>query len=232
MPGEAAGFPPIMIAGDPSNRILIIQASPGPHPPGPYCQWQDRFSAAAIRDQVVDHFEQTKTPAIATLATWSIAWNEDPQPLLVLRQMREESMVESIAVMPPPNDIHCVVPLMRSGLIDAVITPIQLINQSAMAAILPTAAETATKVIATDVLRDLPSQMIASDLQRYGLDQHYQPGEAAIQFVCSHRAVASILVDSAGADTYRSAMSKADLPAALFQTFRRYHGQPSAGNPD
>lgn len=213
----------IIVAEDPNNRFLTIAASPGPLPPGPYCQWQDRFSAASIREQVQKECDRSQSPTLAILATWAIAWNDDPQPLLVLRQLRDEAMIQSIAITAPSNDANCVVPLMRTGLIDAIITPWNLANQSAAAAILPTALEMGIDVIATDVLANLPEAEVTDDLRRHGLGDHYNAHDVAVQFANSHAAVGAIFVPLEAAEVCRESLAKADLPLALIQELRRYH---------
>ncbi len=123
--------------------------SPGPWPPSPYCRWQDRYSAAYLRDNVQQRLKNLNVERIDLLQlhTWTRGWNDDPQPLLVLRQLRDEGKINLIGVSTPEHDQDCVVQLMRNGLVDVVQVIFNLFNQDAAAQILPVAAETGTGVI-------------------------------------------------------------------------------------
>ncbi|TWU42847.1 aldo/keto reductase [Novipirellula artificiosorum] len=121
----------------------------GPWPPSPYCRWQDRYSAAYLRDNVNARLRNLGIDRIDLLQlhTWTRAWNDDPQPLLVLRQLRDEGKIGLIGVSTPEQDQDCVIQLMRNGLVDVVQVIFNLFNQDAAAQILPVAAETGTGVI-------------------------------------------------------------------------------------
>jgi len=81
------------------------------------------------------------------LHTWTRAWNDDPQPLLVLRQLREEGKINLIGVSTPEQDQSCVIQLMRDGLVDVVQIIFNLFHQEPASQLLPVAAETGTGVI-------------------------------------------------------------------------------------
>lgn len=135
-----------------SEEIFVATKSPpdaGPWPPSPYCRWQDRYSAAYLRDNVNTRLRNLGTERIDLLQlhTWTRAWNDDPQPLLVLRQLREEGKINLIGVSTPEQDQDCVVQLMRDGLVDVVQVIFNLFHQEPAAQILPVAAETGTGVI-------------------------------------------------------------------------------------
>ena len=132
--------------------ILVATKSPpaaGPWPPSPYCRWQDRYSAAYLRESVEDRLRQLSVPRIDLLQlhTWTRAWNDDPQPLLVLRQLRDEGKINLIGVSTPEQDQDCVIQLMRDGLVDVVQIIFNLFHQEPAAQLLPVAAETGTGVI-------------------------------------------------------------------------------------
>ncbi len=121
----------------------------GPWPPSPYCRWQDRYSAAYLRDNIHGRLSNLGVERIDLLQlhTWTRAWNDDPQPLLVLRQLRDEGKVNLIGISTPEHDQDCVIQLMRNGLVDVVQVIFNLFDQEAAAQILPVAAETGTGVI-------------------------------------------------------------------------------------
>lgn len=137
---------------DRSEEIFVATKTPpdsGPWPPSPYCRWQDRYSAAYLRDNVHQRLTALGTDRLDLLQlhTWTRAWNDDPQPLLVLRQMRDEGKIGLIGVSTPEQDQSCVIQLMRDGLIDVVQVIFNLFEQESAAQLLPVAAETGTGVI-------------------------------------------------------------------------------------
>ena len=134
------------------ESVFVATKTPpdaGPWPPSPYCRWQDRYSAAYLRDNVHQRLKNLRTEQIDLLQlhTWTRAWNDDPQPLLVLRQLREEGKIRLIGVSTPEQDQSCVIQLMRDGLVDVVQIIFNLFHQEPVAQILPVAAETGTGVI-------------------------------------------------------------------------------------
>jgi aryl-alcohol dehydrogenase-like predicted oxidoreductase len=135
-----------------SEDIFVATKTPpdtGPWPPSPYCRWQDRYSAAYLRDNVHQRLTALGTERLDLLQlhTWTRAWNDDPQPLLVLRQMRDEGKIGLIGVSTPEQDQSCVIQLMRDGLVDVVQVIFNLFEQEPAAQLLPVAAETGTGVI-------------------------------------------------------------------------------------
>ncbi|MEM9825173.1 MAG: aldo/keto reductase [Planctomycetota bacterium] len=140
-----------------SQRPMIATKTPpapGPWPPSPYCRWQDRYPAAYLRDNIHRRMELLGVDKIDLLQlhTWTPAWNDDPQPLLVLRQLREEGKVDLIGVSTPEQDQGCVIQLMRDGLVDVVQIVFNIFEQESAAQILPVALETGTGVVVRVVL--------------------------------------------------------------------------------
>jgi aryl-alcohol dehydrogenase-like predicted oxidoreductase len=144
-----------VIAGVLKNRreeLFVATKTPpadGPWPPSPYCRWQDRYGAAYLRQNVNERLQNLGVERLDLLQlhTWTRAWNDDPQPLLVLRQLRDQGKINLIGVSTPEQDQNCVIDLMRSGLVDVVQIIFNLFDQEAAAQILPVAAETGTGVI-------------------------------------------------------------------------------------
>lgn len=136
----------------PADRPLIATKSPpapGPWPPSPVCRWEDRYGAAYLRQNVEDRLRNLGVSRIDLLQlhTWTRAWNDDPQPLLVLRRLREEGKIGLIGVSTPEQDQNCVIQLMRDGLIDCVQVIFNLFHQEPLAQLFPVAEETGTGVI-------------------------------------------------------------------------------------
>lgn len=144
-----------MLANLPSTvrqRIHVATKTPpssGPWPPTPYCRWQDRYSAAYVRSDVEQRLKNLQTDCIDLLQlhSWTRAWNDDPQPLLVLQKLREEGKIRKIGICTPEQDQNCVVQLMRDGLVDVVQVIFNLFEQEPAAQLLPVALETGTGVI-------------------------------------------------------------------------------------
>jgi len=137
---------------DRKNEVFVATKTPpadGPWPPSPYCRWQDRYGAAYLRQNVTERLKNLNVERIDLLQlhTWTRAWNDDPQPLLVLRQLRDEGKINLIGVSSPEQDQNCLVDLMRSGLVDVVQIIFNIFDQEPVAQILPVAAETETGVI-------------------------------------------------------------------------------------
>ncbi|TWU39005.1 General stress protein 69 [Novipirellula aureliae] len=135
-----------------SEEVFVATKSPpadGPWPPSPTCRWQDRYSAAYLRDNVNDRLQNLGVERIDLLQlhTWTRAWNDDPQPLMVLHRLRDEGKINLIGVSTPEHDQDCVIQLMRNGLVDVVQVIFNLFHQEPMAQLLPVAAETGTGVI-------------------------------------------------------------------------------------
>ena len=135
-----------------SESITVATKTPpqdGPWPPSPYCRWQDRYPAAYLRANVEERLKNLNVERLDLLQlhTWTRAWNDDPQPLLVLRQLREQGKIDLIGVSTPEQDQSCVIQLMRDGLVDVVQVIFNLFDQEAAAQLLPVAAETQTGVI-------------------------------------------------------------------------------------
>ncbi|QDS87297.1 General stress protein 69 [Rosistilla ulvae] len=140
------------VAKERSEPLFIATKTPpadGPWPPSPYCAWQDRYSANYLRENIEQRLRNLQTERIDLLQlhTWTRAWNDDPQPLLVLRKLREEGKIGMIGISTPEQDQNCVIQLMRDGLVDCVQVIFNLFDQEPAAQLLPVAAETGTGVI-------------------------------------------------------------------------------------
>jgi len=137
---------------DRTGEVFVATKTPpadGPWPPSPYCRWEDRYNAAYIRENVHQRLRQLNVDRIDLLQlhSWTRAWNDNPQPLLILRQLRDEGKVGLIGVCTPEQDQNCVVDLMRDGLVDVVQVIFNIFDQEAAAQIFSVAAETRTGVI-------------------------------------------------------------------------------------
>ncbi len=209
---------------------LKIAPADSPEPPGPYCRWQDRYPAAHLRDAVsrrVGEFGLDRVELLQ-LSTWTRAWNDDPQPLLVLRQLRDEGIAGLIGVAAPRNDQDCVIELMRDGLVDVVEIAFDLRRQHAAAQLLPVASETGTGVVlrpAGELSADTVAELTA-DLHRVGIAADLTPEQVAIRSALSRPEVSTALFQTTDADRVDEiirAASLPPLPQTLLERLRRYH---------
>ena len=102
-----------------------------------------------IREKVherLNHLQKDQIDLLQ-LQTWTAAWNDDPQPLLVLKQLQQEGKIDKIGINAPEQDQSCVIQLMRDGLVDTVQIIFNLFQQEAASQILPVAEETGTGVL-------------------------------------------------------------------------------------
>ncbi|MFW6062046.1 MAG: aldo/keto reductase, partial [Planctomycetota bacterium] len=115
--------------------------APGPWPPSPYCPWQDRYSTDYLRKNIEERLQCLGTECIDLLQlhTWTRAWNDDPQPLLTLRKLRDEGKIRFIGISTPEQDQNCVIQLMREGLVDTVQVIYNIFTQEPTAQLLPVA---------------------------------------------------------------------------------------------
>lgn len=134
------------------EEVFVATKTPpadGPWPPSPYCRWQDRYSAAHLRENVEQRLRNLRRDSIDLLQlhSWTRRWNDDPQPLLVLQKLREEGKIRYIGICTPEQDQNSVIQPMRDGLVDCVQVVFNLFEQEPAAQLLPVAQQTRTAVI-------------------------------------------------------------------------------------
>ena len=179
------------VAKDRSEELLIATKTPpaeGPWPPSPHCAWQDRYSAVYLRENVEQRLRNLQTERIDLLQlhTWTRAWNDDPQPLLVLQKLREEGKIGLIGISTPEQDQNCVIQLMRDGLVDCVQVIYNLFHQEPAAQLLPVAEETGTGVI---VRVALDEGMLTG---KYDVDHRFPDNDFRYQYFAGDRMPRSV----------------------------------------
>ncbi|HEY4301674.1 MAG TPA: aldo/keto reductase [Candidatus Didemnitutus sp.] len=135
-----------------TGRVFVAtKTPPGPGiwPPSPYCRSEDRYSEAYLRANVTERLRQLGADRIDLLQlhTWTRAWNRDPTPFRVLRQLQQEGKLGLIGVSTPEQDQNSVIDLMRGGWIDAVQVIYNLFEQEPAAELLDVAREHGVAVI-------------------------------------------------------------------------------------
>jgi aryl-alcohol dehydrogenase-like predicted oxidoreductase len=134
------------------ETITVATKTPpttGIWPPSPYCRADERYSEAYLRANVAERLARLGTDKLDLLQlhTWTRAWNRNPTPFKVLRQLQREGKVGLIGVSTPEHDQNCVIDLMRGGWIDAVQVIYNLFDQEPAAELLDVAKEHGVGVI-------------------------------------------------------------------------------------
>ncbi len=126
------------------ERIFVATKTPpaaGIWPPSPYCQAEDRYSEKYLRDNIETRLANlgTRKLDLLQLHTWTRAWNRNPTPFKILRQLQQEGLVGLIGVSTPEQDQNSVIDLMRGGWVDAVQVIYNLFDQEPAAELLDVA---------------------------------------------------------------------------------------------
>jgi aryl-alcohol dehydrogenase-like predicted oxidoreductase len=123
--------------------------SPGPWPPSPYCKAGERYGEAYLRANVEERlrFLGVDRLDLLQLHTWTRAWNRDPEPLEVLRQLRTEGKLRYIGVSTPEHDQNAVIDLIRGGWVDVVQVIYNVFEQEPAAELLEVAGAHGVAVI-------------------------------------------------------------------------------------
>jgi aryl-alcohol dehydrogenase-like predicted oxidoreductase len=134
------------------ERVLVATKTPpadGPWPPSPYCLAEERYSERYLRNNIANRLANLGTRKIDLLQlhTWTRAWNRNPTPFKVLRQLQKEGLVGLIGVSTPEQDQNSVIDLMRNGWVDAVQVIYNLFEQEPAAELLDVARGCGVAVI-------------------------------------------------------------------------------------
>ena len=92
------------------EHIFVATKTPptgsGVWPPSPYCLAEERYPESYLRDNIAIRLSNLQTTKIDLLQlhTWTRAWNRNPTPFKVLRQLQREGLVGLIGVSTPEQD--------------------------------------------------------------------------------------------------------------------------------
>jgi len=138
-------------AGKKENVFVATKTPPAPGiwPPSPYCVADERYPEKYLRANVATRLANlgTKRLDLLQLHTWTRAWNRNPTPFKVLRQLQREGQVGLIGVSTPEQDQNSVIDLMRGGWVDAVQVIYNLFDQEPAAELLDVAKECGVGII-------------------------------------------------------------------------------------
>ena len=134
------------------EKVFVATKTPpaaGIWPPSPYCRAEERYSEAYLRANVAERLAHLGTSKLDLLQlhTWTRAWNRNPTPFKLLRQLQREGLIGLIGVSTPEHDQNSVIDLMRGGWIDSVQVIYNLFDQEPAAELLDVAKEHGVGVI-------------------------------------------------------------------------------------
>ncbi len=134
------------------EAILVATKTPpadGIWPPSPYCRAEDRYSEKYLRANVATRLANLGTNKLDLLQlhTWTRAWNRNPTPFKVLRQLQREGLLGLVGVSTPEFDQNSVIDLMRGGWVDSVQVIYNIFDQEPAAELLEIAMECGVGII-------------------------------------------------------------------------------------
>ena len=123
--------------------------APGEWPPSPYDRAEERYSEKYLRENIATRCANLGTSKLDLLQlhTWTRAWNRNPTPFKILRQLQREGLVGLIGISTPEQDQNSVIDLMRGGWVDAVQVIYNLFDQEPAAELLDVARECGVGII-------------------------------------------------------------------------------------
>lgn len=229
-----------------SEQIFVATKTPpaaGAWPPAPHDRAADRYSEAYLRTNLAERLACLGVDKIDLLQlhTWTRAWNRDPAPFKILRQLQREGQIGLIGVSTPEHDQNSVIDLMRGGWVDSVQVIYNLFEQEPAAELLDVAQECGVGVIvrvafdegaltgkftvltkfAPDDFRNnyfagdrLPRTVVRVERIRRDLaDTAYSLPQAALKWVLAHPAVATVIPGIRNVAQAEANCAVSDLPA-------------------
>lgn len=133
-------------AGGKSGKIFVATKTPptdGNWPPSPYDTAEERYPERYLRENIATRLKNLGVEKLDLLQlhTWTRAWNRNPTPFKILRQLQREGLIGLIGVSTPEQDQNSVIDLIRDGWVDAVQVIYNLFEQEPAAELLDVARE-------------------------------------------------------------------------------------------
>jgi aryl-alcohol dehydrogenase-like predicted oxidoreductase len=134
------------------EKIFVATKTPpadGTWPPSPYDRAEERYSEKYLRDNLAVRCANLGVEKIDLLQlhTWTRAWNRNPTPFKILRQLQREGRLGLIGISTPEQDQNSVIDLMRGGWVDSVQVIYNLFEQEPAAELLEVAKECGVGII-------------------------------------------------------------------------------------
>jgi len=242
----AAGKPPIFVA-------TKTPPDAGEWPPSPYDEATDRYSEAYLRQNIEERLACLGTDKLDLLQlhTWTRAWNRNPTPFKLLRQIQSEGKIGLIGVSTPEHDQNCVIDLMRGGWIDSVQVIYNLFEQEPAAELLDVAQECGVGVIVRVAFDEgsltgkftkdtkfpagdfranyfagdrLARTVVRADAIKPTLEgSGYTMPQAALKFVLAHPAVSTVIPGIRNLAQAEANCGVSDLPAMPPELLQKLH---------
>ena len=134
------------------EKIFVATKTPpnaGSWPPSPYDRAEDRFPETYLRENLAERLACLGTDRLDLLQlhTWTRAWNRNPTPFKLLRELQREGKIGIIGISTPEHDQNSVIDLMRGGWVDSVQVIYNLFEQEPAAELLDAAKECGVGII-------------------------------------------------------------------------------------
>jgi aryl-alcohol dehydrogenase-like predicted oxidoreductase len=134
------------------EKIFVATKTPptsGAWPPSPHDRADERYPESHVRENVAERLANLGLARLDLLQlhTWTRAWNRNPTPFKILRQLQREGLVGLVGVSTPEHDQNSVIDLMRGGWVDSVQVIYNLFEQEPAAELLEVARECGVGVI-------------------------------------------------------------------------------------
>jgi aryl-alcohol dehydrogenase-like predicted oxidoreductase len=229
-----------------AGHVFVATKTPptdGIWPPSPYCRAEERYPEKYLRANIATRLAHLGTSKLDLLQlhTWTRAWNRNPTPFKVLRQLQKEGLVGLVGISTPEQDQNSVIDLMRGGWVDSVQVIYNLFEQEPAAELLDVAREhgvavivrvafdegaltgkfTASTTFAPDDFRagyfagDRLSRAIAraDEIKRDLEGTGYSLPQAALKWVLAHPAVSTVIPGIRNVSQATANCGVSDLPA-------------------
>ncbi len=244
-----------IFAGKEDTIIVATKTPPtaGDWPPSAYDKAEDRYPESYLRANIAERlsFLNTDKLDLLQLHTWTRAWNGNPTPFKVLRQLQQEGQIGLVGVSTPEHDQNCVIDLMRGGWVDSVQVIYNIFEQEPAAELLEVAKECGVGIIvrvafdegaltgkfAADTkfpADDFRSSYFAGDRlgrtvkrveaireELQGFD--YSMPQAALKFVLSHPSVSTVIPGIRSIAQAEANCGVSDLPAMPISLQHKLH---------
>ena len=227
------------------ETIFVATKTPpaaGPWPPSPYCLADERYPEAYLRANLAERLANLggRRLDLLQLHTWTRAWNRNPTPFKVLRELQKEGKIGLVGVSTPEHDQNSVIPLMRDGWVDSVQVIYNLFEQEPAAELLDVAKTCGVGIIVRVVFDegaltgrfntdtkfapdDFRSQYFAGDrlpraiaraeeIRRDLAGSGFTMPQAAIKFALAHPAVSTVIAGIRNVAQAEANCAVSDLP--------------------
>ena len=236
------------------ERVTVAtktQPLPGDWPPSSYDKVGDRYAESYLREHVEERlrFLETDCLDLLQLHTWTRAWNRNPEPFAVLKELKKEGKIRLAGVSTPEHDQNSVIDLMRGGWVDVVQLIYNIFEQEPAAELLDVAQELGVGIIVrvpfdegsltgkftegfTFPEGDFRRRYFAGDrmsrtvkrveaIKQEVSKSGYTMPQAALKFILSHPAVSTVIPGMRNAAQAEANASVSDLPDMSEDLIRR-----------